>query len=74
MRNEVSGDMGGGGGGWRHVIVDELIIAGEDDMDQSIVMRAVMKHVSDNNIKFNAAKTQFKMLGVSLICLIYIRH
>ena len=36
-----------------HVIVDELIIAGKDDMDQDKVRCAVMKHVSDNNIKFN---------------------
>ena len=60
--------------GGSHVIVDELIIAGKDDMDQDKVRCAVMKHVSDNNITFKPKNIQFKMLGVSPMCLILIRH
>ena len=44
-----------------HVLADDLIIAGKDEADHDKVVRAVMKRATDNNVKLNPDKIQFKV-------------
>ena len=48
-----------------HVIADDLIIAGNDEADHDKVVHAVMKCATDNNVKFNPGKIQFKVASVT---------
>ena len=47
------------------MITDDLIIAGNDEEDHDKVVRAVMKRATDNNVKFNPDKIQFKVPSVT---------
>ena len=53
---DVLGDVDG-----CHVIANDLFIVGDNEADHDRIMRAVMKRATDNNVKFNPEKIQFRL-------------
>ena len=47
-----------------HMIADDMIIAGKDEMEHDETLKKVMKRAKDKNIKFNKDKIQLKVREV----------
>ena len=48
-----------------HVVFDDLIISGEDEVEHDRVLKQVLDRVRVNNVKFNPNKFQFRVPEVT---------
>lgn len=53
---EIFGDIEG-----IHIIHDDVIVAGKDDNEHDEIMKNLMIRATENNVKFNGAKLQYKV-------------
>ena len=50
-----------------YVIIDDMIIGGEDDDDHDEILTKVMERAKDKNVKFNEKKIQFRVKQVNFM-------